>query len=313
MVGSSIIILLMLAIFLGFPIIIGVYVYANAKSRGMNAALWTLIAVLAPAFIGFIIYLLVRGSYSDLKCPTCKTVIKEEFVSCPNCGTRLKPNCPKCSEPVEINWKVCPNCSTPLSDKYENVNPPERKKDKTLSTILIAVSVIPIAFLIVVLLGYMSVKTETSGTVVTSVPTDTYLRKAETTDVKEWLDGIADDTNEAYALRYTYQMEDEIAVDYLIFLPCLEGDAYVSSDHSSVFGNNSIILELLNGKLGTGDTFILVTCTGGSVPDLKVEYEGMDLKCNITEVKYPINLYNSFESKAGIDMVIEDEKILKEE
>ena len=50
------------------PLLIGVYVYRDAKRRGMNAALWTLIAILAPSLIGFIIYLLVRGNYSNLKC-----------------------------------------------------------------------------------------------------------------------------------------------------------------------------------------------------------------------------------------------------
>ena len=48
------------------PLLIGVYVYRDAKRRGMNAALWTLIAILAPSLIGFIIYLLVRGNYSNL-------------------------------------------------------------------------------------------------------------------------------------------------------------------------------------------------------------------------------------------------------
>ena len=41
------------------PVLIGVYVYRDASDRGMNAVLWTLVAVLAPSLIGFIIYLLV--------------------------------------------------------------------------------------------------------------------------------------------------------------------------------------------------------------------------------------------------------------
>ena len=53
------------------PVLIGVYVYRDAKSRGMNAVLWTLIALLAPTLIGLLIYLLVRGSYSNLRCALC--------------------------------------------------------------------------------------------------------------------------------------------------------------------------------------------------------------------------------------------------
>ena len=37
---------------LTIPVMIGVYVYRDAKRRGMNAMAWTLIAVVAPALIG---------------------------------------------------------------------------------------------------------------------------------------------------------------------------------------------------------------------------------------------------------------------
>ena len=37
------------------PVLIGVYVWRDAKGRGMNAPLWTLVSVLAPSLIGFII------------------------------------------------------------------------------------------------------------------------------------------------------------------------------------------------------------------------------------------------------------------
>ncbi len=63
--------LLIALIVLSIPVLIGVYVYQDAKRRGMNAVLWTLVAVIAPALVGFIIYLLVRNGYSDLECPRC--------------------------------------------------------------------------------------------------------------------------------------------------------------------------------------------------------------------------------------------------
>ena len=63
--------LVVLVALLTIPIMIGVYVYRDAKRRGMNAMAWTLIAVVAPALIGFIIYLLIRGNSPDLQCPQC--------------------------------------------------------------------------------------------------------------------------------------------------------------------------------------------------------------------------------------------------
>ena len=71
------------------PLLIGVYVYRDAKRRGMNAALWTLIAILAPSLIGFIIYLLVRGNYSNLKCPRCAATVTEQYVVCPKAQAEL--------------------------------------------------------------------------------------------------------------------------------------------------------------------------------------------------------------------------------
>lgn len=52
--------LLTLVILIAVPVVIGVCVYRDAVRRGMNAELWTLIAILAPLFTGVIIYLIVR-------------------------------------------------------------------------------------------------------------------------------------------------------------------------------------------------------------------------------------------------------------
>ena len=99
--------LVVLVALLTIPIMIGVYVYRDAKRRGMNAMAWTLIAVVAPALIGFIIYLLVRGNSPDLQCPQCAEPVTEQYVICPHCGAKLRPACPNCSFPVEADWKVC--------------------------------------------------------------------------------------------------------------------------------------------------------------------------------------------------------------
>ena len=80
-------------LFLVIPIMIGIYVYKDAGSRGMNASLWTLIAVLSPAVIGLIIYLLVRSDYRSYECPNCSAPVRSEYSACPACGTQLKSTC----------------------------------------------------------------------------------------------------------------------------------------------------------------------------------------------------------------------------
>ena len=69
MVHFSFFVLILISVIVLLPILVGIYVFRDAKSRGMNAAMWTLIAILVPSLIGFIIYLLVRGSYSNRRCP----------------------------------------------------------------------------------------------------------------------------------------------------------------------------------------------------------------------------------------------------
>ena len=93
----SVLLLLIVAV----PFIVGIYVYRDASRRGMNALLWALASAIGPALIGLIIYLLVRGNYSDLRCPQCDETVKEQFVVCPKCGIKLRAACPNCAMPVE--------------------------------------------------------------------------------------------------------------------------------------------------------------------------------------------------------------------
>ena len=54
---SVLLVPLIAMIIAGAMVAIGVYVYRDARNRGLNAVLWTLIALLAPSLVGFIIYL----------------------------------------------------------------------------------------------------------------------------------------------------------------------------------------------------------------------------------------------------------------
>lgn len=99
------------------PILIGIYVYRDSTRRGMNAALWTLIAMCAPSLLGLIIYLLVRNKYSVLTCPSCNNRIDESFVICPHCRTQLRPSCTFCGTLLQNSWEVCPRCGTDVPKK----------------------------------------------------------------------------------------------------------------------------------------------------------------------------------------------------
>ncbi len=62
------------------PILVGVYVYRDAKARRMDAVLWTIIAVIAPGLIGFIVYLIVRNGILVSPCPQCGAEVTEQYL-----------------------------------------------------------------------------------------------------------------------------------------------------------------------------------------------------------------------------------------
>ena len=93
------------------------YVYCDAKRRGMNALLWTLLVlILSPAYllIGLIIYLLVREPL-PYQCPQCAATVSARFNFCPNCKYNLHPACPQCQREVSDSDKFCPYCAAELT------------------------------------------------------------------------------------------------------------------------------------------------------------------------------------------------------
>jgi RNA polymerase subunit RPABC4/transcription elongation factor Spt4 len=79
----------------------------------MDPVIWTLIVVLVPNLIGFIVYIVVRsGKKEELKCPSCGKSVDSEYVKCPYCGKMLKGTCTRCGKVVNPDWESCPYCST---------------------------------------------------------------------------------------------------------------------------------------------------------------------------------------------------------
>src|SRR5215475_3618663 len=102
------------------------YVNRDAKRRGMNSTLWTLIVLLfLPSYglIGFIIYFLFRDPL-PYACPRCQNLVGPRFNFCPNCKCNLHPTCPSCKETVAETDKYCPYCATELPASPLGLPPP---------------------------------------------------------------------------------------------------------------------------------------------------------------------------------------------
>lgn len=76
-----------LLLYLFVPILRGVIVYRDAKSRGMDPGLWTVAAAFVPFFVGFIIYFIVSRSSKSTLCSHCGQAFNANFNNCPYCGT----------------------------------------------------------------------------------------------------------------------------------------------------------------------------------------------------------------------------------
>ena len=279
------------------PLLIGVYVYRDAKRRGMNAVLWTLIAILAPSLIGFIIYLLVRGNYSNLKCPRCDATVTEQYVVCPKCGAKLKPSCPTCSTPVEPDWTVCPRCAQPLPEMQNDIVMPVRPKDKTLWKILAAIVIIPVVLILVLGLSFSAVSGGGSSSM-RETTFDEYYADQEIPEstkeyVREWLEGLELRSDHVYALRYTHHIDPESKTKdyyYLIYVPGGGDVDRRGFGHSTDLFSSTFKLELEGSKNHDG-LYCAMTTSKKAAPQLRVTLDGKRLEDEITVVDFNPTLY----------------------
>jgi len=283
---------------LALPVFIGVYVYRDANRRGMNGVLWMLIAIFAPSLIGLIIYLLVRGNYSDMNCPACGTRVTETYMVCPNCGAKLRPTCPNCATPVQPEWKVCPQCAEPLPTTYSGVTTPEKPKDKTLFKILIAILLVPV-LLVVLIIALMTGRLAYSGSThyegysTACMPLETFEEEFLSDDVRNWLEECKTlDPSEATCtiLRYTAEVSDHAHVEYLIYIP---GASYAGdfrlNKNKKLFRDDVFTIDIL-GDYGLEPYVYHITYDSENIPPTQVEvfFNDDDMEESVTDTLLPI-------------------------
>lgn len=289
--------LILLSVVIFVPVLIGVYVYRDASRRGMNAVMWTLIAILAPSLIGFIIYLLVRGNYSNMKCPQCQTPVTEQYVVCPRCGAKLRPSCPNCATPVEQDWKVCPKCTHPLPSGWQDVVLPDRPQDKTLWKILIALIVVPVVLILLLGIAFTAVSNGASSSMreitLGEIYDDQDLPESTKDYVQEWVEDLKIDRDHAYALCYVNQFDPRSETRdyyYLIYVP---GGGRVSRQgFGTSVGLFHITYQLdLDGGNNLDGFYCAMTTSKKKDPKLQVTLDGRRLESEVTAVDFNPTLY----------------------
>lgn len=105
----------------------------RARARDPLARILAILVVAVLFLPGIVIYLILRPSHTleeeyqhtleeeallqsveeSPLCPGCGRRIRENWMICPTCHTKLKKNCHKCGKLMELPWNLCPYCGTP--------------------------------------------------------------------------------------------------------------------------------------------------------------------------------------------------------
>ncbi|MFA0816655.1 MAG: zinc ribbon domain-containing protein [Anaerofustis sp.] len=107
-----------LLLFMGYWVLVAVWVYANAARCRLNKAIWGLLILFTNLF-GVIIYTIYKQS--NRQCYKCGAVQNKDHAYCICCGTQLTGKCPSCGGKIETHGDYCPNCGITLSDSKESM------------------------------------------------------------------------------------------------------------------------------------------------------------------------------------------------
>lgn len=287
-----------LVLVMAIPAFTGLYVYRDAKRRGMNAAAWTLVAILAPLLVGFIIYLLVRGGYSDLECPQCGMRVTERYVACPQCGAQLRQVCPSCAAPMERDWKVCPHCAAPLDRMGKGVTPPVRHQDTALGKVLVLVIVIPVLLVVIAIASY-TIRPQMGSGDLQAVSFDEYFKLQQSEAVREAVNDWQQEINspgrqadQAYILQYERFNELTAENDFylLIYVPGAGRDSVGFGIAPGLFNPT---LELTIQRTGGEDTLFCarLRAEGMHIFGYRFMLDGRAIGTEVRRVDYNPTLY----------------------
>lgn len=73
-------------IVLAINVALAIWVFRDAKARGMDMPVLWVIVVLISTVIGLIVYLVVRPTGNLTGCPNCHNKRLEVSATCPHCG-----------------------------------------------------------------------------------------------------------------------------------------------------------------------------------------------------------------------------------
>lgn len=112
-----------------------IWTYRDIRARARDPLVRILAAILVALLFlpGVLVYLILRPTrtledeYQQTLeeeallqsieetplCPGCGRRLKENWLVCPNCHTKLRKKCHQCGKLMELPWNLCPFCGAP--------------------------------------------------------------------------------------------------------------------------------------------------------------------------------------------------------
>ena len=285
---SILVIPLLMLLLVAVPVLIGLYVYRDSKVRGMNSALWTLVAVLAPGFIGLIIYLVARIDYTGTKCAKCGGNIRPSFAVCPYCGISLKEHCKACGHVLEPGWVKCPECGEEIPQQQRR-SPGQPDNDKGLKRILIIVIAVPVIVCILMLSAKSMFRVSSGNGYGTLFMEQMILSEVEDESVEQWIKECDEKGEGIYVLKSVEEYRDEIKTSMLLYrndgMYKIEQD---ECDMGGFFKDAAAQFEYssydINGNPPRNYTLAYFEYTGKNECVPEISSEGMAVKFEIKNV-----------------------------
>ena len=126
------------------------FTYADARRRISDPILvWCATAASLFPFAGTIVYMIVRppeyledARERELEiqaaearlftaglayCPKCDGEVRDDYLRCPACTTKLRDACTGCSKPLDPDWRICPYCETEVA-RRQSAEPRRRQR-----------------------------------------------------------------------------------------------------------------------------------------------------------------------------------------
>lgn len=81
--GLPMVMIVIFVLLLLSTVLLGIWTYKDARTRSLDAGMWTVVVVLIPNLIGLLLYFLIGRRHTQVTCPHCGA---KTDASQPYCG-----------------------------------------------------------------------------------------------------------------------------------------------------------------------------------------------------------------------------------